>query len=121
MTTTEEETEVLYTYEEYLLAHYLGEGDPMEAFRLYLYNQHDEQSKLNQDDWDSRFSDFEDAYVGCMPFKDYVEEAFSDMNDIPDYLAYYIDYERVARDWELGGDFWTVSDGMGSDYIFRSY
>jgi antirestriction protein len=121
MTTTEEETEVLYTYEEYLLEHYFGEGDPMEAFRHYLYNQHEEQSKLNEDDWGSLFSDFEDAYVGCMPFKDYVEEAFSEMNEIPDHLVYYIDYERVARDWELSGDFWTASDGMGNDYIFRSY
>jgi antirestriction protein len=121
METTEEETEVLYTIDEFIAKSWTFDEDREQAFRHFLYNQHDEQSKLNQDDWESRFSDFEDAYVGCMPFKDYVEEAFGEMNEIPEHLAYYIDYERVARDWELGGDFWTAPDGMGNDYIFRSY
>jgi antirestriction protein len=56
-----------------------------------------------------------------MPFRDYVEETFLETNEVPKHLESYIDYDAVARDWELGGDFWTVSDGMGNDYIFRSY
>jgi hypothetical protein len=118
-TTTEEET--LLTLEQYIAEHWTDGDDDAVAFGHYLYNIHEEQSALNTDDWESRYSDFRDYYMGCQPFVDYVAEMFTDCHDIPDYVQGYIDWESMARDWQLGGDYWTVADGLGNDYIFRSY
>lgn len=36
--------------------------------------------------------------------REVAEEFFDEINEIPEHLAPYIDYERVARDFELSGD-----------------
>ena len=45
---------------------------------------------------------------------EFIEDCYSDaLKQIPEWLRYHIDYEGVARDWELSGDIFTVEcDGM---------
>ena len=114
------EKEILLNYEEYLENSCVYDSEIKTAFGFYLYNMHEDLSRLNENDWADRFADFEDCYSGCQPFVDYVAEMFLELNEVPAHLLNYIDYESVARDWLLNGDFWTASDGLGNDFIFRS-
>ena len=53
-------------------------------------------------------SDFDDRYAGKYDsWKDYAENYIDDtgmLNDIPENLRYYFDYEAFARDLRLSGD-----------------
>jgi len=118
-TATEEET--LLTVDQYIEKQWTDSEEDAQAFKHYLYNHHEDQSVLNLDDWTSRYDDFRDAYQGCRPFAEFVEETFTDCNEIPEHLQAYIDWASMARDWELSGDFWTVEDGFGNEFIYRSY
>lgn len=63
---------------------------------------------------------FRDAYAGTY-YKvwEYVEEVVRDVEQIPSYLEYYIDWDSMARDWELNGDIWTESSTSGY-HVFRN-
>ncbi len=64
----------------------------------------------------------EDHYVGCYKsLSDYAEELTESIGDIPKHLAYYIDYERMGRDMELGGDVYTIETGFEEVHIFWSH
>ncbi len=41
--------------------------------------------------------------------------------DIPEHLAFYIDYERMGRDMEMGGDIYTIETGCQEAHIFWSH
>ncbi len=47
---------------------------------------------------------------------DYAEELVTDCYDIPKQLEYYIDYEAIARDMAMNGDF-TSMETDGSDVL----
>lgn len=65
-------------------------------------------------------SGFEDSYRGEWDSEaDYAQELFEDMHDIPDYLAGYIDWERVARDMSFEGTWFERSDD-GGVWVFSS-
>ena len=40
--------------------------------------------------------------------------------EIPENLAYYIDYEKMGRDMELSGDIFTIETGYQEVHIFWS-
>lgn len=40
-----------------------------------------------------------DCYMGEKSLEDYLEEYHEEVGDIPDNLKFYIDYERMARDY----------------------
>jgi len=62
---------------------------------------------------------FHDAYCGEWDSeKDYAEETLGELCDIPDHLAFYIDYDAVARDWFIN-DYYSVRGGAGV-YVFRN-
>lgn len=42
--------------------------------------------------------------------KDFTESFFEEMHEIPAYLIYYIDYEKMAKDWFLS-DFMSLDMG----------
>ena len=46
--------------------------------------------------------EFSDRYLGEMSAEEYVQDAYE--SEIPDHLVHYIDWEAMARDWELNGD-----------------
>lgn len=64
----------------------------------------------------------EDNYCGCYrSVADYAEELTEETTEIPQSLAYYIDYEKMARDMELGGDIFTIETGYDEVHIFWNH
>lgn len=49
---------------------------------------------------------------------EYAEQLLNECYDIPPYLENYIDYERFARDLELGGDIESYETNFGEVHIF---
>lgn len=50
----------------------------------------------------------EECYSGCYKsLAHYAEELTTDTSEVPENLAFYIDYERMGRDMELNGDVFT--------------
>jgi len=75
------------------------------------------------------YSDIEDArkavdesYCGChTSVADYAQELTEDTGNSPSHLEMYIDYERMGRDMELGGDIFTIETGFQEVHIFWSH
>ena len=64
----------------------------------------------------------EENYSGCYKsLADYAEELTEDTSQIPEHLAFYIDYERMGRDMELGGDVFTIETGFEEIHVFWSH
>ncbi len=60
-----------------------------------------------------------DCYHGRFTsLADYMEELIAETVTIPDALRYYIDWQAMARDAELGGDLFTVETGHDEVHIF---
>jgi antirestriction protein len=50
-----------------------------------------------------------EQYHGCYDsLADYAQVMTEDSTSIPSHLNYYIDYERMARDMEMNGDFFVI-------------
>lgn len=61
----------------------------------------------------------EEDYCGCYcSLADYAQELTEGTTEIPDALAYYIDYEAMARDMELNGDVFTIEAGFRQVHVF---
>lgn len=64
----------------------------------------------------------EDHYAGeYKSLADYAEELTEQTGDIPEHLAFYIDYERMGRDMELGGDVYTIETGFEEIHVFWAH
>ena len=64
----------------------------------------------------------EENYCGCYPsLADFAQELTEETRQIPDSLAYYIDYERMGRDMELNGDVFTLATGYEEIHIFWNH
>jgi antirestriction protein len=64
----------------------------------------------------------DDRYCGChSSVADYAQELTEETGDIPSHLEMYIDYERMGRDMELGGDIYTIETGYQEVHIFWSH
>lgn len=74
---------------------------------------------------DATLEDFEDAYRGDWDnLEDFAAELVDDLgyfHEAPDVLQTYFDYERFARDLELGGDVWTFVDSHYRTHVFWSH
>ena len=89
----------------------------------------DEHGKLAGKVLDNFGGDLEDAkkaieenYAGCYSsLADYAEELTEGTTDIPESLAYYIDYERMGRDMELSGDIYTIETAHDEVHIFYNH
>ena len=63
-----------------------------------------------------------DCYAGCYPsLADFAEELTEDTTTIPKNLAYYIDYERMARDMEMSGDVITIETAHDEVHVFWNH
>jgi antirestriction protein len=77
----------------------------------------------------SHFGNLDDArkaasedYCGChKSLADYAQELTEETTEIPANLAFYIDYEKMARDMELNGDVFTVETGFDEVHIFWNH
>lgn len=51
----------------------------------------------------------EENYCGCYDsLADYAQQFTEETTSIPKALEYYIDYGRMARDWEMSGDIFAI-------------
>jgi antirestriction protein len=67
-------------------------------------------------------SAIEDNYQGkYTSLADYAEELTTDTTEIPQHLAYYIDYEAMARDMQLNGDIFTLETGFEAVHVFWNH
>lgn len=63
----------------------------------------------------------EEDYYGCYgSLADYVQELTEETTDIPQHLAFYIDYERMGRDMEMNGDVFTLQTAHDEVHVFWS-
>lgn len=64
----------------------------------------------------------EEHYAGeYKSLADYAEELTEQTGDIPEHLVFYIDYERMGRDMELGGDVYTIETGFEEVHVFWAH
>lgn len=64
----------------------------------------------------------EDNYHGCFEsLADYAREFTEDTSQIPEHLQYYIDYERMGRDWDMSGDIFTITTTHDEVHIFSNF
>ncbi|CAA0114026.1 Uncharacterised protein [Halioglobus japonicus] len=74
------------------------------------------------DDLEEARRALEDNYAGqYTSLADYAEELTSSTTEIPEILAYYIDYERLGRDMELSGDIYTIETAHDEVHVFWSH
>ena len=63
----------------------------------------------------------EEDYAGCYKnTADFARELIEDTTTVPEHLAYYIDYELMARDMEMSGDIFTIETAFEEVHIFWS-
>lgn len=61
----------------------------------------------------------EENYCGCYKsLADYAQELTEDTMQIPESIAYYVDYERMGRDMDLSGDIFKIEAGYETIHIF---
>ena len=64
----------------------------------------------------------EENYCGCYKsLADYAQELTEETTQIPENISYYIDFERMGRDMELGGDIFTIETGYEIVHIFWNH
>ena len=64
----------------------------------------------------------EESYAGCYSsLSDYAEELTEQTTEIPESLAYYIDYEKMGRDMELSGDIYAIETAYNEVHIFWNH
>ena len=63
-----------------------------------------------------------DKYQGCYgSTADYAQEQTEGQFKIPKPLEFYIDYERMASDWEMSGDIFTIETTSDEVHIFNNH
>lgn len=64
----------------------------------------------------------EENYCGCYKsLANYAQELTEETTQIPESIAYYIDYERMGRDMDLNGDVFTIEAGYETVHIFWNH
>lgn len=72
-------------------------------------------------DMDQAESTLEDCYHGQFAsLADYMEELTTESVTIPEALRYYVDWDAMARDAEMGGDLFTIETAHGEVHVFSS-
>ena len=73
-------------------------------------------------DIDQAETALQDCYHGAFAsLADYMEELTTESGvTIPEALRYYIDWEAMARDAEMGGEFFTIETGHDEVHVFSS-
>ena len=64
----------------------------------------------------------EESYYGCYEsIADYAEELTEGTCQIPEQLAYYIDYEAMGRDMEMNGDIFAIETAHNEVHVFGNF
>jgi antirestriction protein len=60
-------------------------------------------------------------YQGCYEsLADYAQAITEETTSIPSHLQYYIDYEKMARDMEMNGEYFTLTLSQNKVYVFHN-
>ena len=63
----------------------------------------------------------EENYCGCyQSLDDYAQELTEETTQIHENVTCYVDYERMGRDMEMGGDIFTLETGFETVHVFWS-
>ena len=93
------------------LAEFIGEHGELGGKLLEHFGQ-------NLDEAKAAFEDYAGEYKSLADFAaEFTEETGV---KIPESLTYYIDYDAMGRDMELGGDVYTINTGFEETHIFWS-
>ena len=66
-------------------------------------------------------STLEDCYHGLFAsLADYMEELTTESVTIPEALRYYVDWDAMAGDAEMGGDLFTIETAHGGVHVFSN-
>ncbi|MEM9103771.1 MAG: antirestriction protein ArdA [Pseudomonadota bacterium] len=77
---------------------------------------------LFNDDIEQAQNTMENDYCGCYDdAADFAQELTEETTVIPQNIAYYIDYERMANDIEMNGDIITFKASNGGVHIFWNH
>ena len=72
-------------------------------------------------DMDQAESMLQDCYHGQFAsLADYMEELTNESVTIPEVLRYYVDWDAMARDAEMGGDLFTIETAHGEVHVFSN-
>lgn len=92
------------------IACFIEEHGKLGAELLNIYEIDEAEKALNEN------------YHGCFAsLAEYAEQLTSDTSQVPEHLQYYIDYERMARDWEMSGDIYSIETAHDEIHIFSSH
>lgn len=72
-------------------------------------------------DMDQAETTLQDCYHGQFAsLADYMEELTTESITIPEALRYYVDWDAMARDAEMNGEFFTVETARDEVHVFSS-
>lgn len=72
-------------------------------------------------DIDQAETALQDCYHGQFAsFADFMEEVTTESVTIPDAVRYYVDWEAMARDAEMSGEFFTIETAHDEVHVFSS-
>lgn len=90
------------------------------------FDNHGEAFKVAYDnfgDVDQAITACEEDYQGCHKTLEDWAESFADdtglLESVPENLRYYFDWEKYARECEIGGDIWSASGSEGIHVFFN--
>lgn len=64
----------------------------------------------------------EENYTGCYTsLADYAQEFTENTSEVPSHLEFYIDYERMGRDFEMSADIYTITTAHDEVHVFYSH
>lgn len=73
------------------------------------------------DDIDQAETALQDCYHGQFAsLADYMEEVTAESVTIPEALRYYIDWDAMARDAEMSGEFFTIETARDEVHVFSN-
>ncbi|HPQ87087.1 MAG TPA: antirestriction protein ArdA [Gammaproteobacteria bacterium] len=74
---------------------------------------------LNDYDIEEAERYLQEQYAGCYSStSEFAEQLTEETTEIPSHLAFYIDYEKMARDMEYSGDIFTIETAFDEIHVF---
>jgi len=74
------------------------------------------------DDLEGAEKALSDAYIGeYTSLEDYAQQLTEDCSEVPEHLAYYIDYDRMGRDMDMSGDIFHIEISHDQIHVFSNF
>lgn len=106
----------------------LSEYEGLESARekALFIEEHGELGAAVLEHWCEDLEDaakaLEDSYSGVYEsLADYAQQLTEDTSEVPAHLEFYVDYEKMGRDMEMGGDIYTIETAHDEVHIFWSH